>query len=111
MKIAVIYNKDSNNVINVFGMANQERYGKKTIGRIAEALKKFGHQVETFEGDKDLITNLEQFIPKVLKGERPGSGPDASPYDMRHRSRGARPLHSPGGSEPNQPDSANAPHR
>ena len=66
MKIAVIYNRDSNNVINLFGTPNKERYGKKTIGRIVDGLIKHGHQVKTFEGDKDLITNLEQFMPSNM---------------------------------------------
>ena len=31
MKIAVVYNRDSQSVINVFGMANREKIGLKTI--------------------------------------------------------------------------------
>jgi D-alanine-D-alanine ligase len=92
MKIAVIYNRDSNNVINLFGIPNQERYGKKTIGRIVNGLRKHDHQVKTFEGDKDLITNLEQFMPKVLKGERPGMAFNVS-YGIQGQ---ARYTHVPG---------------
>lgn len=92
MKIAVIYNRDSNNVINVFGTPNKERYGKKTIGRIVDGLTKHGHQVKTFEGDKDLITNLEQFMPRVLKGERPGMAFNVS-YGIQGQ---ARYTHVPG---------------
>lgn len=72
MKIAVVYNRISNKVINLFGMPNREKYGLKSIKRITDALKKNGHQVIALEGDKDLIDNLEDFMPKVLKGERPG---------------------------------------
>jgi D-alanine-D-alanine ligase len=92
MKIAVIYNRDSNNVINLFGIPNLERYGKKTIGLIVNGLRKHGHQVKTFEGDKDLITNLEQFMPKVLKGERPGMAFNIS-YGIQGQ---ARYTHVPG---------------
>jgi D-alanine-D-alanine ligase len=92
MKIAVIYNRDSNNVINLFGIPNLERYGNKTIGRIVNGLRKYGHQVKTFEGDKDLITNLEQFMPKVLKGERPGMAFNVS-YGIQGQ---ARYTHVPG---------------
>jgi D-alanine-D-alanine ligase len=92
MKIAVIYNRDSNNVINVFGTPNQERYGKKTISSIVDGLRKYGHQVKTFEGDKDLITNLEQFMPRVLKGERPGMAFNVS-YGIQGQ---ARYTHVPG---------------
>ena len=72
MKIAVIYNRESQKVINLFGMPNREKYGLKAINRIVTALKKEGHQVIALEGDKDLIDNLEEFMPRALKGERPG---------------------------------------
>lgn len=72
MKIAVVYNRDSQNVINLFGLPNREKYGKKAIDRIVNGLKKYHHQVRTFEADKDLIRNLENFMPRVVKGERPG---------------------------------------
>ena len=72
MKIAVVYNREHNGVINLFGTPNREKYQKVSIKRITDGLKKFGHQVKSFEGDKDLIRNLESFMPRVLKGELPG---------------------------------------
>jgi D-alanine-D-alanine ligase len=72
MKVAIIYNRTRKNVINLFGTPNQEKIGKKTIQRIIDALKKGKHQVVALEGDKNLIHNLEEFMPQVLKGERPG---------------------------------------
>ncbi len=72
MKIAVVYNRESQNVINLFGQPNREKYGKQAIKRIVDGLKKYGHQVRAFEGDKDLIHNLESFMPRVVKSERPG---------------------------------------
>ncbi|MHC4467526.1 MAG: D-alanine--D-alanine ligase family protein, partial [Planctomycetota bacterium] len=72
MKIAVVYNHDSQNVINLFGVPNRERIGHKTIRRISDALKSRKHQVKEVEGDKDLIERLGEFMPKVLKGELPG---------------------------------------
>ena len=72
MKIAVVYNRDSKSVINLFGIPNREKYGKKSIQRIVDSLKHYGHQVRTFEGDKDLIKKLEEFMPRVMKGEMPG---------------------------------------
>jgi D-alanine-D-alanine ligase len=72
MKIAIVYNRDSKRVINLFGMPNQEKYGLKSIKRITDALESGGHQVIALEGDKDLIENLEEFMPQVVKGERPG---------------------------------------
>ncbi len=72
MKIAVIYNRLSDNVINLFGTPNRERIGMQTIRRICDALRAGGHRVQTVEGDKELVRRLEQFMPRVLKGERPG---------------------------------------
>jgi len=72
VKIAVVYNRESRNVINLFGMSNKETIGLETIKRITDALKKGGHSVIAFEGDKDLVDRLERFMPRVLKGERPG---------------------------------------
>jgi len=72
MKIAVVYNRDSGNVINLFGTANREKIGLKTIARLTNALKAGGHSVIALEGDKDLVDKLEEFMPRVVKGERPG---------------------------------------
>jgi D-alanine-D-alanine ligase len=72
LKLAIVYNRDSHNVINLFGTPNREKIGKKTIKRIADALKANGHQVKAIEGDKDLIERLEEFMPRVVKGELPG---------------------------------------
>ncbi len=72
MKVAIVYNRDSNRVINLFGIPNREKYGMKSIRRITDALRKGGHQVKSFEGDKDLVDNLEHFMPRVMKGELPG---------------------------------------
>ena len=72
MKIAVVYNRDSKNVINLFGMPNREKIGLQTIKRLSDALKKGGHQVMSLEADKDLVDRLEDFMPQVIQGERPG---------------------------------------
>ena len=72
MKIAIIYNRDSQAVINLFGKQNREKYGLATIIRIKNALKAEGHQVQAFEGDKNIIRKLEEFMPSVISGERPG---------------------------------------
>lgn len=72
MKVAVVYNSTSDRVINLTDAINRERYGRKSIQRIIDALKAGGHQVLALEGDKDLIPALEDFMPRVLRGERPG---------------------------------------
>ena len=92
MKIAVIYNRESQKVINLFGVPNREKYGLEAIRRIVNALKKGGHQAVPLEGDKDLIDNLEQFMPRALKGERPGMAFNLS-YGIQGQ---ARYTHVPG---------------
>ena len=92
MKIAIIYNRDSQNVINLFGIPNREKYGKKAIVRIVDSLKQYGHQVKALEGDKDLIARLEEFMPRVLKGETPGLAFNLS-YGIQGQ---ARYTHVPG---------------
>ena len=72
MKIAVVYNRDSKSVINLFGLPNREKIGMKTIQRLVTALKSGGHEVIALEGDKDLLDHLEEFMPRVVHGERPG---------------------------------------
>jgi D-alanine-D-alanine ligase len=92
MKIAVIFNRESEKVINLFGLPNREKYGEKAIKRIVDGLRKFGHQVKAFEGDKELIPNLEGFMPRVLKGELPGMAFNLS-YGIQGQ---ARYTHVPG---------------
>lgn len=72
MKVAIVYNRESTNVINLFGVPNKEKIGLKTIQRIVDALKAGGRRVTAFEADKDVIPRLEEFMPRVVKGERPG---------------------------------------
>lgn len=72
MKVCVVYNRESRRVINLFGVPNREKYGREIVGKIVQALRGNGHIVEAHEGDKDLISKLEDFMPRVLKGERPG---------------------------------------
>ncbi|MCG7923118.1 MAG: ATP-grasp domain-containing protein [Candidatus Thiodiazotropha lotti] len=92
MKVAVIYNRESQKVINLFGQPNREKYGLAAIKRIVNSLRKGGHQVQAFEGDKDLIDNLEEFMPRTLVGERPGMAFNLS-YGIQGQ---ARYTHVPG---------------
>jgi D-alanine-D-alanine ligase len=92
LKIVVIYNRVSKKVINLFGVPNRERYGQAAIQRIVNGLKKGGHQVKALEGDKDLVDNIEKFMPRVLKGERPGMAFNLS-YGIQGQ---ARYTHVPG---------------
>lgn len=86
MKIAIIYNRDSRAVINLFGAPNREVYGLQTIDLIKEALISKGHQVKAFEGDKNIVYALEDFMPAVVSGERPGLVLNLS-YGIQGRAR------------------------
>ena len=75
MKVAVIYNKQEirdSDVINVFGMPTKERYKPKTIEMVASALESGGHNVRIIEGNMHIIDELQNFMPRVVRGERPG---------------------------------------
>lgn len=72
MKVALIHNRDREGVINPFGRLNLERYSKKAVERVAEALEKAGHNVRVIEGNMNVVEELQNFMPRVLAGERLG---------------------------------------
>ncbi len=72
MKVAIIYNKDIEGVINTFGMQNKEFYSEKTVKRVASCLEKAGHNVAILDGNKQIIERLENFMPRVIEGEHMG---------------------------------------
>lgn len=75
MKIAVIFNKEEikdSDVINLFGMPTKERYQREIIERVASALESGGHNVRVIEGNMHVINELQNFMPKVVQGERSG---------------------------------------
>jgi D-alanine-D-alanine ligase len=72
VRVAVVHNQDTSGVINVFGMQNRERYNPKTVERVAEALEAGGHTVRVIDGNMHVIEQLQDFMPKVVTGERPG---------------------------------------
>ena len=72
MKVAIIYNKNMSNVINTFGMQNKEIYNPNTIKIVSKALENGGHNVEVIDGDMHVIERIQNFMPRVLEGERMG---------------------------------------
>ena len=66
MKIAVVYNRESKNVVNLFGMPNKEKIGHKTIKRIADALRRGGHQVIALEGAFPIPMPMQEFREACL---------------------------------------------
>jgi D-alanine-D-alanine ligase len=63
MNIALVRNRARSGVIHEFGRPSPERYGKRTIERVAEALRDGGHEVNVLEGDKTLLAELERLMP------------------------------------------------
>ncbi len=92
MKIAIVYNRESKAVINLFGIPNKEKYGMDTIMKVKNALLADNHRIRLFEGDKNIVENLERFMPKVTSGERPGLVFNLS-YGIQGRGRY---MHIPG---------------
>lgn len=72
MKVAIIYNKDIQGVINKFGIQNKEFYDENTVKHVAKCLEKGGHNVAILDGNKQIIDRLENFMPRVMEGEQMG---------------------------------------
>ncbi|MDZ7721338.1 MAG: ATP-grasp domain-containing protein [candidate division KSB1 bacterium] len=72
MKVAIIYNKDIQGVINQFGMQNKEFYNERTVNRVAASLEKSNHNVMVLDGNKQIVERLETFMPRVMEGEQMG---------------------------------------
>ena len=72
MKVAIIYNKDLSGVINLFGIRNKEQYNPETVKRVARALEEGGHNVAIIDGNMNMIGKLQEFMPRVVQGERMG---------------------------------------
>ncbi|AZO52373.1 MAG: ATP-grasp domain-containing protein [Mesorhizobium sp.] len=73
MRVAVVWNNNLAGVINRFGQPYPTPPGpwpeggySGTIGRIATALQERGHDTLLCEGDKGLLTTLEQYMPPDL---------------------------------------------
>lgn len=72
MKVAVVYNRDTKGIVNVFGMQNREWYPEETIQKVVGALEKEGHTVELIPADRYLVSKLQKFLPKLSKRKAPG---------------------------------------
>ena len=68
MKVAVVRNREDFGVINRFGQPSPEVYGERTVQMVADAFAGRGHAVEVLEGDKNLLTGLEKFMPPDADG-------------------------------------------
>jgi len=72
MKIAVIRNRNNRGVVSRFGRPSPEVYGRKSVQRVMDALRAYGHEVRALEGDGSLVSKLKQFIPPLEDGQPGG---------------------------------------
>jgi D-alanine-D-alanine ligase len=72
LKVGIIYNKDFEGVINRFGIVNKETYNINTVQNVYKALESEGHNVAVIDGNMHVIEQLQEFMPRVLEGERMG---------------------------------------
>ncbi len=72
MKVALVYNKDLSGVINTFGMQNKEVYNQKVVKKVASCLEAGGHNVCIIDGNMHVVEAIQEFMPKVVEGERMG---------------------------------------
>ncbi|NCF29196.1 MAG: ATP-grasp domain-containing protein [Gammaproteobacteria bacterium] len=72
MKIAVVRNRNNRGVVSRFGRPSPEVYGRKSVQRVMDALRAYGHEVRALEGDGSLVSKLKQFIPPLQDGQPGG---------------------------------------
>jgi len=87
MKVAVVRNRNKEGVVNMLGQPSPETYGRRSVQRIIDALWANGHTVAYFEGDKQLIANLEEFMSPDPYAERPGGMVFNMSYGIQGESR------------------------
>ncbi|MER9965098.1 ATP-grasp domain-containing protein [Mesorhizobium sp. M0045] len=63
MRIAVVQNHDHTGVINRFGQSCGPDDDRGTVESVVAALQEGGHETLLCEGDKGLLSTLEQFMP------------------------------------------------
>ncbi|RWN50600.1 hypothetical protein [Mesorhizobium sp.] len=64
MRVAIVWNYDCAGVINQFGQARPEEYRDDgECESLVAALQESGHETLLCEGDKELLTKLETFMP------------------------------------------------
>lgn len=72
MKVAVVRNRKNQHVVSKFGTASPERYGRRSVQAVMNALRAGGHTVRALEGDLSLQRRLKKFMPSDPETGRPG---------------------------------------
>ncbi|MBB6414376.1 D-alanine--D-alanine ligase family protein [Mesorhizobium sangaii] len=72
MRVAVVWNHDHAGVINRFGQPSPEYNDREKGESLVAALQEGGHETLLCEGDKGLLSTLEQFMPPDPQGRPSG---------------------------------------
>lgn len=72
MKVAVVRNRKKKGVIYEYGRPSPEKYGRKSVQRVMDALRAGGHEIKVMEGDITLFSKLRKFIPPDENGRPTG---------------------------------------
>ncbi|MDX8496508.1 ATP-grasp domain-containing protein [Mesorhizobium sp. VK22B] len=72
MRVAVVWNHDSAGVINRFGQPRPEYDDREIVDSLVGALQEGGHETLLCEGDKGLLSTLQQFMPPDPQGRPSG---------------------------------------
>lgn len=71
MKIAVVRNRENQGVLSKINQPSPEKYGKKSVQAVIDALRAGGHTVKVLEGDMTLLPQLAEFMPPEPETGRP----------------------------------------
>jgi D-alanine-D-alanine ligase len=63
MKIAVVRNRKNKGVMSQLNHPSAERYGRRSVQNVMDALRAGGHTVKVVEGDMTMLKKLQKFIP------------------------------------------------
>jgi D-alanine-D-alanine ligase len=71
MNVAVVRNRSRDGVIARYGAPSPETYGRKSVQRVLDALRRGGHRVACLEADTTLFAELESFLGPELGSDEP----------------------------------------
>src|SRR5262249_27652773 len=71
MRLVVVSNNNHSGVIHRFGQPCPERYARRHIQLVVDALAGSGHEVTEAEGDKSLLAELEQILAPCMGSAHP----------------------------------------
>ncbi len=71
MKVAVVRNRKNTGIISELGLSSPERYGRRSVQSVMDALREIGHTVKVMEGDTTIFRQLKKFMPPDAESQRP----------------------------------------